>query len=341
MHVYTKDDIQAYNKKLFNLENDNLKSLEEAVKKENLVVFWGAGVSSIGGCETWSGLTNKLIEQLTKADIFNFAEQQGMKNISLKSLRTAITICRTRVKQKTGSLKLFYDAILSGVEPASDRIEKFKKIHNSILALKARFYITTNIDLGAQQKLEENDFLKREFINLTNVSALEARQKKNKFLTKSNLIFDLTKNGNVFYLHGTKDIIESSIFSDENYNEFYSNDYINEFFDEIFSGKYTFLFLGYSLSDHEIMSNIYTGLKKEYKGEIRHYSLIPAFASDLNNLSLEKEYLNIYSIQPLYYLIDYDYYDTLFDVLEYLKEYIYLVKPVQDLIPSLGEMESI
>lgn len=125
-----------------------------------------------------------------------------------KDARRVISICYTRTKVRKDLLEIYYDAIKKSVTPHSNKKNLFKDIHMKLLHLKAISYITTNIDMG----METTEKVVRSSAKIYDLTSD---------------IFDPTRdlrNGNIFYLHGSKNHIEKTIFTVNNYYEYYAGD---------------------------------------------------------------------------------------------------------------------
>ncbi|MBK7446173.1 MAG: SIR2 family protein [Ignavibacteria bacterium] len=197
----------------------------------------------------------------------------------------------------------------------------FKEVHELLLDIKAYAYITTNIDKGMEM-------VKTKF----------ERNQKIYDLTKKipSKISSLINNGNIFYLHGSCDNISTSIFNNENYFSFYDTPEIKKSFTRCFSGRFTVLFIGYGLGDYEILTNIFLAAKKNnYLKSISHYSLMPIFSNDLNRITIEERYLEIFSVCPLFYYIDYSNYKIILEVLKKFKELVNDIKSPKSEIITL------
>ncbi len=294
---YNKTDLNDANDNVFDLSEPRLEKLKKSIKEKTLILFWGAGLSRIAGCESWQGLSNNVINGLTPS-ILNYSESDELKKLSILDVRKVLTICR-KLADANGKIEDFNKLIIKSVKPKNYQL--FKEVHELLLEIKAYAYITTNIDKGME----------------------EARPK----FESPQDIYDLTKeipskisslinNGNIFYLHGSIDNISTSIFNNENYFSFYDKHEIKELLKDIFSGRFTVLFIGYGLGDYEILTNIFLAAKENnYTKTISHYSLMPMFSNELNRISIEERYLEVFSICPLFYYIDYSNYESILPIL--------------------------
>jgi hypothetical protein len=300
------------------------KRLFDAISKKRLVIFFGAGVSMLGGCASWGELARNIVSSFSN-EVFPSQEKEVLKEMSFTDPRRTISICYNRAKLQ-GQLEQYYAIIKKSVTPPDEKQDKFKAIHRKLLDLNAITYVTTNIDMGIES-VGGIDIENKEIINLTT--------RDDDFLPSEKI-----RKGNIFYLHGAKDAIESTIFTVDSYINYYEGagrQLVKRFLMDLFGKDYCVLFIGYSLEEQEILQNIFmanveenTGDKREYK----HFILAPIYSKDLAKFNINRMYLDIYSVRSIPYFIDYDGYDRLNFALEKLREHIEMYEP--DLISVLS-----
>lgn len=305
---YNKTDLNFINDNVFDFNEPRLEKLKQSIKEKTLIIFWGAGLSRIAGCKSWQGLANEVINGLTPS-ILNYSESDELKKLCVTDVRKVLTICR-KLAEVNSMLEDFNELIIKAVEPKDYPL--FKELHELLLELKAYAYITTNIDKGME-------FARPKFESTQNIYDLT-----NELPSK---ISSLINNGNIFYLHGSIDNISTSIFNNENYFSFYDKHEIKELLKDIFSGRFTVLFIGYGLGDYEILTNIFLAAKENnYTKTISHYSLMPMFSNELNRVSIEERYLEVFSICPLFYYIDYSNYESILTILHKFRDVVNEIK---------------
>lgn len=339
---FSKEDIENHNGKIFEHEEVFAK-LKEAIKNQKLVIFLGSGISMLGGCESWLGLTKQLIDHLTSVKVFNFSEQRRLHELCSINLRKAITICMNRAV-KNGKVDDYNDSIIKSVTPNNYKV--FDEIHKSIIELEPLFFITTNIDDGIERNLPSDIYNNpsRLIFNLTDETSLDKVKININFQGNiDQMVLSHMKYGNIYYLHGSKKAISKTIFKDDDYYVFYEKPRIKKFLREVFSGEYTVLFIGYSLSEHEILSNLFLSMNNNSLitsvESPQHYSLLPIFSSEINDIHLEEEYLNIFKIQPVFYYIDFESYNALSKILVQLNGFKNKIYNPLDLLESFSSIK--
>lgn len=300
-NVFLKFDFKGSHKELF-----------RAIKEKQLVVFYGAGVSRIAGCKGWVDLANEIINSLP---IYSFIQKDELKNIALHDPRKAISICYHQA-QKEKKLEEYYEAIKKALKPKDTN--KFKEIHKLIFDLDALFYVTTNVDRGAEQV----NFRKRKIFNLP--------------LEETELNWEYFNEGNIIYLHGSLEKPERTIFTVDDYIKFYSKQNAKMCLQEVFREPHSVLFIGYSLDEYEILENIFRVMgnqtsENNSNSSCKYFLLTPLYTRDLERFNIESEYFKIFSVCTIPYFIDYKGYDGLFDTLINFK------KEIEENMPPLLE----
>jgi len=293
---------------IFQPEED-YERLFQAIREDKLVVFFGAGVSRLAGCLSWAELACKIVNTFPN-DVFTQQEKEILRNLAWKDPRRVISICYTRTQLRDDLKDIYYSAIKKSVTPPDNRQPEFSNIHTKLARLKALSYVTTNIDRGMESAKPIGDERVLPF-NLTTLDKFDAR--------------DL-RNGNIFYLHGSTDDLEKTIFTANHYHKFYNsmNTPVKHFLENLFSGDLTVLFIGYGLEEQEILHSIFTSNVSETPGlkEPRHFLLAPVYSSQLAEFNLKNMFLDIYSVKAIPYFIDYEGYERLFNVLDALQKLI-------------------
>lgn len=322
IELFNKEDIENYPR--FYPEGED-KKLFDAIRNDNLIIFYGAGVSKLAGCAGWIELAEKIVYKFPK-EIYSEQDKIILKEMANTDPKKVISVCYHRVKNDKKLLEnVYFKAIKDSVTPS--KVKEFIEIHNKIFNLNAVSYVTTNIDKGIES-IENIDLGKKKTFELTDSD------------NESNLLNEI-KNGNIFYLHGTVDNIEGTIFTVDNYFEFYTKENNNRFLREIFSGKFSVLFIGYSLNEYEILQNIFLAVSNQ-NTEIalyKHFLLAPIYSKDIAKFNIEKEYFKIFSIKAIPYFIDYDGYGRLNYVLDLLIKTFREHK--QDIISVFNEIDQV
>lgn len=307
MTMTSHDRIELFNQKdiekhpFLDPQGDE-KRLFEAFKDDNLVVFYGAGVSRIAQCASWPELAVEIVKAFSKAQHFSEQDKELLSTMAYQDPRKVISICYHRAKREGPDLMNIYEeSIKCSVTPKNK--EEFKRIHRKIYELDPIAYVTTNIDKGIEEVIPNR--LKKKPINLAQEEIIPDLK-------------GLIKNGNIFYLHGEVDDIKNTIFTVENYYKFYQKQKIHQFLKEIFRGEYCVLFIGYSLAEHEVLQNIFLSIKEEKRDEKHHFLLSPIYSKDLAEFNINKMFFDIYSVKAIPFFIDYEGYSRLYHALSKL-----------------------
>lgn len=309
LDLFTKDDIDKH--PVFDAEGDE-KRLFQAFREDSLIIFYGAGVSRLAQCASWVGLACHIACRFCEAGSFSEQERELLEAMANKDPRKVISICYHRARNEAGTvlLDLYRQAILESVTPG-DQTE-FERIHGRIVQLNPLVYVTTNIDRGIEG-VRRGD--QRPPVNL-------AREPD---LTR---LPELLRDGNVFYLHGSVDDLDNTIFSVDNYYQLYTREGVNRFLQEIFADQYCVLFVGYSLQEHEILQNIFLAINQGrnsagvggIKREKRHYVLSPIYSKDLAEFNINRMFFDIHGVKAIPYFIDFESYGRLHHALSKLAE---------------------
>ena len=305
--LFTRDDIERH--PYFDPDGED-KNLFDAIKNDGLIVFYGAGVPMLAGCSGWIELAYNIIDKLPET-IYSLQDREVLKEIATIDPKKAITICYHKAKTNKAA-KDYFEIIRDSVTPKDKK--EFADIHSKIFDLNGIVYITSNIDRGIEAN-ENIDIKGKKIVDLTCIDE--------NYDPKQDI-----KNGNIFYLHGTVDNIENTIFTVDSYIQFYSSNRTQAFLKEIFKGEYTVLFVGYSLSEYEILQNIFLAINsKEDLVLYKHFLLVPIYSKDLAKFNIEKDYLKIFSVKAIPYFVDYEGYSRLKYVLDVLRKKIREYKP--------------
>lgn len=258
----------------------------EAYKKDKLVVFVGAGISRLVGCDGWDSLADKLIKNL-----FTPAEAEQILSSDLDQVRK-ITIAKQHAKKKRKTGK-FWSIFKNAIKQKNK-----KDVYDIISQLKVRF-ITTNCD-GLLVNKFENSYSTECDINLFN-------DKKGKSF--------------VFCIHGNlKDGKDTLIFTIDEYLKAYKqNSKLTEFLNRALATN-TVLFLGYGLNEFQILSAAFND--KRSNGDY-HYLLDGFFEYEQAYVDALDLYYKNAGIQLIPYSKDYKSYEQQIDI---IKEWIETLK---------------
>ncbi|PIP76383.1 MAG: hypothetical protein COW85_14530 [Ignavibacteria bacterium CG22_combo_CG10-13_8_21_14_all_37_15] len=252
----------------------------EAVNNDRLAVFMGAGVSRLVGCMGWDELAKNLVNRCfstlkdgSKNKLITFKEKETL--LYLRDKRKIITICHKLLKREKKE-EIFYEEMEIALKFKGNISEP--NIYTNLVKISALF-ITTNADehfdpkFKAQIKYLENDFLPSRIYKDT-----------------------------LYHIHGSITNRPSLIFTLPEYFKRYNLQTFKDFLREIFN-KYTVLFLGYGLSEFELLEYLFIHNKSE-NVEVKHFMLAPYFLGEENIMEMEKYYYDDMNIQIVPYLKD-------------------------------------
>jgi hypothetical protein len=279
------------------------QAIIEAVNNDKLVVFIGAGVSRIIGCMGWSQLAANLINicftttnKEKMGTCISFKEKESLeKEIDHKKV---ITICHHILCKKNNLEEIFFKEFNKSLESDNEKEIKYN-IYKEIFGLRG-INITTNAD-----KHYDKQFI------------------------PANRIFDIKEflpstidRNKLYQIHGSQDSRESLVFTVPEYIHRYNNKGFKDFLKTVFT-NYTVLFLGYGMSEFELLDFLITKFDSSNTSkEIKHYTLLPFYSGEENILSFEQSYYNPMGIQVIGYEKDDKGFNQLYYVLKKWNEEI-------------------
>ena len=293
--------------------------IKEAVNNDKLVVFIGAGVSRLIGCESWRKLADNLIDICYKTKnknhictCINFKEKENLSQE--KDHKKIITICHYILKENNLE-EVFFKEFNKSLRVDENK-EKECNIYKEIYGLRG-INITTNAD--------------KHF---------------DKMFTTANCIYDINAfsassidRSKLYKIHGTQDIRDSLVFTVPQYIRQYNHSGFKNFLEEIFK-YYTVLFVGYGMSEFELLDFLITKFDStNEKKEIKHYILLPFYKGEENILSFEQSYYNSMGIQVIAYEKDENGYYQLYYVIQKWNLEINLIST--NTLDSFNELEDL
>ena len=306
--------------------------LLDAIRDERLIVFYGAGVSRLGGCASWIELAQTIIESMP-SELFSKLEKTVLREMAEYKARDVISICHERAQIKPEYLKIYHDAIIRSVTPDPGKSDVLLKIYTLLLELKPVAFITTNID-----KLIENLGSKLKGRRIFNVvdkkdedfsvldSFAQGAPDASRTVGETSIDSDGYGlcNGNIFYLHGSITRVQGAVLGINQYIEhYYRQKDASNFLKKVFAEDYTVLFIGYGLEEYEVLQNIYLAVNKKTSQsaearEFKHFILTGIYTSEIAKFNIQRNYFNMFSVCPIPYFIDHAGHSKLFEVLEKL-----------------------
>jgi hypothetical protein len=296
---------------LLQFQQEDFPEMHQATKDDNIILFLGAGLAKMYGCLLWDEMAKELLKVLRKNKIISYVEEDVLYRESQNDPRKVISICDSFCKDKE-KRSIYIDTIKDAIKIKDTENENLKEIYELIFNIDPKAYLTTNLDLGIK-----NCFSLRINPNQTIYNCTSPDDKE--IIKKSE--YKIFKDGNIIYLHGNDENIESSILTIEKYLEFYSDK--GSFLKSLFSEINGFIiFIGYGLKEWDVIEKIYK-IYKSNEGSSKKVMtgclLSPIFTREITKFNLEQSYYKSFGIQSIPYLIDDEGYDALKRVLKNLK----------------------
>lgn len=269
------------------------KKIVDAVSNDKLAIFIGAGVSRIIGCKGWDELAQNLVNRC-----FSTKKEDGSPCINFKEKDTlfrfpdhkkTITICYSILKQN-GFEGIFFEELEKSLESNSELL-KSQNIYDELYHLCGLF-ITTNADrYFADYKFNPMQIVYKDF---------------------NPLDIDRTK---LYHIHGLIPHRKSLVFTVPQYIQRYTDKPFREFLETIFE-EYVVLFVGYGMSEFELLDFLITKFDPDKGKKPKHFILLPYFTGNENSLVLDQHYYNSMGISVVGYENDEKGYDQLYDIIK-------------------------
>jgi hypothetical protein len=263
----------------------------DAVNRNTLAVFIGAGVSRTLGCAGWDKLSERLIDRCTETKISDGSPCLGEQGADVlkgyNDNKKKITICE-RILDKSGCEAAFFDEIEESLKADPDKL-KIRNIYDELPGFRALF-ITTNMDEHFDVKFTPPKIAYR----------------------KEDFVKELDRN-KLYHIHGKISEPASMVLTIPQYLTRYNTQEFKDFLTSIFA-KYTVLFIGYGLEEFELLDFIVGKYRSSDKLELKHYILKGFKPGDGRTLKFEECYYNSMRIAVIPY-IENDNYGRLYDVI--------------------------
>ena len=303
-------------KRLIEFQKEDFPDLYRAIKNDSLILFVGAGVSKLYGPLLWTEMAMELVKIIRANKIISYAEEDILVKDSIIDPRKVISICYELCKDNK-SLLIYTGAIEGFTEIKSCVISK--KIYEKIFSIGALTYLTTNIDLGIREYAIKEKYIQNlKTYDCTSPADIEKIKQVN---------YNIFKDGNIIYLHGTRQNILEAILTVEKYLSFYSNKsgFLNDLFLNMQRMKPIILFIGYSLSEWDVIERIYK--IRQSIPEFTGYLLSPIYSHEITKFSLERNYYRSFGVEAIPYIIDNSGYEMILFILENLSRATDLHRP--------------
>ncbi|MFC2069794.1 SIR2 family protein [Chloroflexota bacterium] len=270
------------------------KEILEAVNTNKLAVFIGAGVSRIMGCLGWDQLAGKLVERCSSIKLRDGSPNLNYRAIEILSQYTdhkkAITICH-EIMRENECENDFFDVIEKSFV-IDKKHSQYRDIYNHIYGLRGLF-ITTNAD--------------KHFDQLFNQERIVYKEQE---FHHSNI--DRTK---LYHIHGSIQDPDSLVFTTPRYIDRYRNDDFGHFLERIFD-QYVVLFVGYGMSEFELLDFIITKYGTDGEKELKHFILLPFYTGEERRLEFETYYHKKMGVSVIPYQKDQNGYNQLYKVIK-------------------------
>lgn len=253
------------------------------------------------GCKLWEEMARSLITICYDKRLIDYWEKNRLIDEYQKQPRKLITIAKTILSTRPE----YRICIINCLKANKEDLGQYP-IYDYLTKIRA-IYITTNIDDYLGKKVgKHNTFYK---LNQLSTRALQP--------------------GNLFQLHGAIGDFRNVILTIDEYAKRYRNERFRRFLDYIFQDperKYRILFLGYSVSEMEIIDYLFERHGKEKGGgieeESRYYMMLPFYSIETKLLEHEINYFKKINISIIPYSISQNDYKQLFNVIKNWEEEI-------------------
>ncbi|MFZ2541754.1 MAG: SIR2 family protein [Gallionella sp.] len=196
-----------------------------------LVLFVGAGASTLLGLPSWGTLAQEVLHSLQKKRFLNFSELEQLRTLEPKKQLSIAKLIAAESEQEL-DLTIYFKGKSEGTS-----------IYKSINDIGC-VCVTTNYD----------ELLTPRYLDVKDGSETPKTVKricnKKEFLSKH-----LDEPGTVIHLHGGISHPETMVVTTKDYLEHYDDPNVQHFLGELFASK-TVLFIGYGLDEAEILEHI-------------------------------------------------------------------------------------
>ena len=263
-----------------------------AIDDGNLLLFVGAGVSKLIGYPLWGELGRNLANKALKERILTNSEKEVLLEGGFTPMEIVSIVTKRfdENKANSGTEEIIKELSTNVKEDAKVALKicKYLSAYNSVI-------VTTNADISLEKR----------------------KTLKSRVLCKNfEKDFDLKKYGkySIIHLHGSIEEPDGMVFTSEDYARAYSveTDFGKKLKD-LFNGDWTILFLGYGVTEFELLRYFLT-FKKD---KVRRLFLLEGYlAKDRIKYEFDKEYYESLGISLLPYSRELSDYKMLLKVLQ-------------------------
>jgi hypothetical protein len=282
----------------------------DAAQDGSLVLFIGAGISTLVGCPSWDDFAWQVLEQLTPSAM-NYHEQKLIS--SIPDPRKQLSLAKI-IEDDAGRPKVDYRKIFDKKLPEDN-------VYTHINQYSCSF-ITTNYD----------KFLQPEYVN-------GKAEQDWRFYERSDLLAaKLDVRGNVVHLHGCIDNPKNMVITTKDYLNHYSSGEVPRFLKHLFLNK-TVLFLGYGLEELEILEYVLKSSDQQGLEQKRLFILQGFFNADYSLFEkLKKFYSESFNAQLIGFPLDYESYHQQVEIIKKWREQLTFGDP--SLVDEAAAMEA-
>lgn len=240
----------------------------DAAENKNLAIFVGAGLSRFVGCSSWGSLAENLLNKCETKGFLNNYEKTVLSQSN--DFKKTITICHHLLEEEDFLAEM--KKSLNDDKVGDENID----IYKDLFSLNG-LIITTNADRHIDQVYLSDNIVIENFTSSTQVD-----------------------NNHLYKIHGSITDANSLIFTVEGYLKRYTDSEYGKFLEEIFT-KYTVLFLGYGMSEFELMDYLFTSIQGTRK---RHYFLKDYFTHEQRIYEFDQMYFDDLGVDLIPYAKD-------------------------------------
>jgi len=303
--------------RMLQFQKEDFQDLHLAAKNESLILFIGAGTSKLYGCLLWNEMATKLAEELRNSKLISYADQNILSKDAIINPRKVISICHSKCKDNN-SLDIYESAITRAVNTID--FKKAQEIYKKIFSIRAMAHLTTNIDLGMKKYISSIPGM------ASNLKVYNCTSPQDQERIKQ-ISYNIFKDGNIVFLHGTCENVEECILPIEKYLSYYNkkNDFLDRLFSKINNLGCIIIFIGYGLNEWDTIERVYK--IRNYPRGRSSYLLSPVYSYEITKFNLERSYYKSFGVESIPYVIDDEGYEKLYFVLDNLAKAIDTSRP--------------
>lgn len=259
-----------------------------AIETGRLVIFIGAGVSAIAGLPLWNTLAKGLIQSCKQFHYIN-EEESDLILSKISDPKKLISIAYEKFK-KDSNLDEYYSIFSKKLKLKEGELNKDTQDIFTFCKRSNALVLTTNADLLL------DDYFENELI----------------YVNFSDEALASTKPGLV-KIHGSLDNRDSLVFTSIEYLKRYADIDFKRFLHTLFSGNKIVLFVGYGLSEFELLEYTLGTAEREIRNNI--FVLSPYFSYEQSVKESMDQYYESLNIRQIAYCKDKKGYNQLAEVL--------------------------